>query len=57
MLLMPSWGGMINGLLTLRGAWDKVRMEYSCFKINRLSLLQVMVWQLLNELDVISEKR
>ena len=25
MLLMPSWGGMINGLLTLRGAWDKVR--------------------------------
>ena len=22
---MPSWGGMINGLLTLRGAWDKVR--------------------------------
>ena len=27
MLLMPSWGGMINGLLTLRGAWDKVRTE------------------------------
>jgi cytochrome c oxidase cbb3-type subunit I/II len=25
MLLMPSWGGMINGLLTLRGAWDRVR--------------------------------
>ena len=25
MLIMPSWGGMINGLLTLRGAWDKVR--------------------------------
>ncbi|MCK5846890.1 MAG: cytochrome-c oxidase, cbb3-type subunit I, partial [Bacteroidales bacterium] len=25
MLLMPSWGGMVNGLLTLRGAWDKVR--------------------------------
>jgi cytochrome c oxidase cbb3-type subunit I/II len=25
MLLAPSWGGMINGLLTLRGAWDKVR--------------------------------
>ncbi|CAN5909229.1 cytochrome-c oxidase, cbb3-type subunit I [soil metagenome] len=24
MLWMPSWGGMINGLLTLRGAWDKV---------------------------------
>ncbi|MFA6109822.1 MAG: cytochrome-c oxidase, cbb3-type subunit I [Candidatus Latescibacterota bacterium] len=24
-LWMPSWGGMINGLLTLRGAWDKVR--------------------------------
>jgi cytochrome c oxidase cbb3-type subunit I/II len=25
MLLAPSWGGMLNGLLTLRGAWDKVR--------------------------------
>ena len=25
MLWMPSWGGMINGLLTLRGAWHKVR--------------------------------
>jgi cytochrome c oxidase cbb3-type subunit I/II len=27
MLIAPSWGGMINGLLTLRGAWDKVRNE------------------------------
>jgi cytochrome c oxidase cbb3-type subunit I/II len=27
MLIMPSWGGMINGLLTLRGAWDKVRED------------------------------
>ncbi len=27
MLLAPSWGGMINGLLTLRGAWDKVRRD------------------------------
>ena len=27
MLLAPSWGGMLNGLLTLRGAWDKVREE------------------------------
>lgn len=25
MLLFPSWGGMLNGLLTLRGVWDKVR--------------------------------
>lgn len=25
MLVAPSWGGMINGLLTLRGAWDRVR--------------------------------
>lgn len=25
MLIGPSWGGMLNGLLTLRGAWDKVR--------------------------------
>ncbi len=27
MLFAPSWGGMINGLLTLRGAWDKVRED------------------------------
>ncbi len=27
MLVAPSWGGMINGLLTLRGAWDKVRTD------------------------------
>ena len=25
MLIAPSWGGMMNGLLTLRGAWDRVR--------------------------------
>ncbi len=25
MLIAPSWGGMLNGLLTLRGAWDRVR--------------------------------
>ena len=25
MLIAPSWGGMINGLLTMRGAWDRVR--------------------------------
>jgi cytochrome c oxidase cbb3-type subunit 1 len=24
---MPSWGGMINGLMTLRGAWDKMRTD------------------------------
>lgn len=27
MLWMPSWGGMINGLMTLQGAWDKVRTD------------------------------
>ncbi len=27
MLWAPSWGGMINGLLTLRGAWDKLRSD------------------------------
>ena len=27
MLLAPSWGGMLNGLLTLRGAWDRVRED------------------------------
>ena len=26
-LVAPSWGGMINGLMTLRGVWDKVRSE------------------------------
>jgi cytochrome c oxidase cbb3-type subunit I len=26
-LLAPSWGGMINGLLTLQGAWDKLRTD------------------------------
>jgi cytochrome c oxidase cbb3-type subunit I/II len=26
-LLAPSWGGMLNGLLTLRGAWDRVRTD------------------------------
>ncbi len=29
MLWMPSWGGMINGLMTLSGAWDKLRTEPS----------------------------
>ncbi len=27
MLIAPSWGGMLNGLFTLRGAWDKVRED------------------------------
>jgi len=27
MLLLPSWGGMINGILTLSGAWDKMRTD------------------------------
>ncbi|GAB1405680.1 hypothetical protein MASR1M74_28620 [Lentimicrobium sp.] len=27
MLIAPSWGGMMNGLLTLRGAWDRVRED------------------------------
>ncbi len=29
MLWMPSWGGMINGLMTLSGAWDKLRTDPS----------------------------
>lgn len=28
MLWAPSWGGMLNGLLTLRGAWDKLRTDH-----------------------------
>ena len=31
MLIAPSWGGMLNGLLTLRGAWDKVKTD-PCLK-------------------------
>jgi len=27
MLWAPSWGGMLNGLLTLRGAWDRMRTD------------------------------
>ena len=27
MLLMPSWGGMINGIMTLSGAWHKLRTD------------------------------
>ncbi|MBS3915034.1 MAG: cytochrome-c oxidase, cbb3-type subunit I [Bacteroidetes bacterium] len=27
MLILPSWGGMLNGLFTLRGAWEKVKEE------------------------------
>ena len=27
MLWMPSWGGMINGIMTLSGAWDKLRRD------------------------------
>jgi cytochrome c oxidase cbb3-type subunit 1 len=27
MLWMPSWGGMINGIMTLSGAWDKLRTD------------------------------
>lgn len=27
MLILPSWGGMLNGIYTLRGAWDKVRED------------------------------
>lgn len=27
MLIAPSWGGMVNGLLTMRGAWDRVRED------------------------------
>ena len=28
MLIAPSWGGMLNGLLTMRGAWDRLRTDY-----------------------------
>ncbi|UOG91325.1 MAG: cytochrome-c oxidase, cbb3-type subunit I [Candidatus Thiothrix sulfatifontis] len=38
MLLMPSWGGMINGIMTLSGAWDKLRTDpIMMFMITALS--------------------
>ncbi len=37
MLWMPSWGGMINGLMTLNGAWDKIRTD---------PIIRMMVWAL-----------
>lgn len=37
MLWMPSWGGMINGLMTLSGAWHKLRTD---------PVLKMMVWSL-----------
>jgi len=38
MLLMPSWGGMINGIMTLSGAWDKLRTDpIMLFMITALS--------------------
>ncbi len=37
MLWMPSWGGMINGLMTLSGAWHKLRQD---------PILRFMVWAL-----------
>jgi cytochrome c oxidase cbb3-type subunit 1 len=36
MLWMPSWGGMINGLMTLNGAWDKLRTD---------PIIRMMVWR------------
>jgi cytochrome c oxidase cbb3-type subunit 1 len=38
LLLMPSWGGMINGIMTLSGAWDKLRTDpIMLFMITSLS--------------------
>ena len=38
LLLMPSWGGMINGIMTLSGAWDKLRTDpIMMFMITALS--------------------
>jgi cbb3-type cytochrome oxidase subunit 1 len=50
MLLAPSWGGMINGLLTLRGVWDKVRVDPV---LKFFVVVRVTEWQLLK--DVILE--
>ena len=39
MLWMPSWGGMINGLMTLSGAWDKLRTDPRLAYVGRLRRL------------------
>jgi cytochrome c oxidase cbb3-type subunit I/II len=44
MLIAPSWGGMLNGLFTLRGAWDKVKEE-PILKFLVVAIT-VTVWQL-----------
>ena len=38
MLWMPSWGGMINGLMTLNGAWDKIRTDPITSHVSVMSL-------------------
>jgi cytochrome c oxidase cbb3-type subunit I/II len=40
MLIAPSWGGMLNGLLTLRGAWDRLRTDPSSSSGGRHQLLR-----------------
>ena len=45
MLWMPSWGGMINGLMTLSGAWDKLRTD-------PVVRLLVVVGRLLRHVDL-----
>ncbi len=41
MLWMPSWGGMINGLMTLSGAWDKLRTDPGLrFSVTAVALLR-----------------
>ena len=45
MLWMPSWGGMINGLMTLSGAWDKLRTD-------PVLRMMVVVGRLLRHVDL-----
>ncbi|MGD1954106.1 MAG: cytochrome-c oxidase, cbb3-type subunit I [Sphingomonadales bacterium] len=40
MLWMPSWGGMINGLMTLSGAWDKLRTD----PVLRMMIVSVAIY-------------
>ena len=46
MLLLPSWGGMINGIMTLSGAWDKLRTDPVIrFLIVALSFYGMSTWE------------
>jgi Cytochrome C oxidase, mono-heme subunit/FixO/Cytochrome C and Quinol oxidase polypeptide I len=55
MLWMPSWGGMINGLMTLSGAWDKLRTGPDLVRVGGRYSNDWHIQHLRNPRDVVSE--